>query len=51
MGNIHTAGPNEACIISGGCFGGESKKYAVGSWGWSWWCVSNVDWLSLNIMG
>ena len=41
MGNIHTSGPNEALIISGGCCGGENKKRTVvGGWGWAWWCVS-----------
>ena len=41
MGNIHTSGPNEALIISGGCCGGENaKRTVVGGWGWAWWCVS-----------
>jgi len=50
MGNINTAGPNEASVISGGWFGGDSKSYIVGGWGWSWWFVSNVERIALNVM-
>jgi len=51
MGNIHTSGPNEALIISGGCCGGENKKRTVvGGWGWAWWCVSDVQRMSLEVM-
>jgi len=51
MGNIHTSGPNEALIISGGCCGGENKKKTVvGGWGWAWWCVSDVQKMSLEVM-
>ena len=41
MGNIHTTGPNEALIVSGGCVGGSERKViVVGGWAWAWWCVS-----------
>jgi flotillin len=50
MGNVNTAGPNEAAVISGGWTGGDSKKYVVGGWGWSWWFVSDVERISLNVM-
>jgi len=51
MGNIHTSGPNEALIISGGCCGGENaKRTVVGGWGWAWWCVSDVQRMSLEVM-
>ncbi|VDN54932.1 unnamed protein product [Dracunculus medinensis] len=50
MGNINTVGPNEALIISGGWCGSTTKKMIIGSWGWSWWFVSNVQRLSLEIM-
>jgi len=51
MGNIHTTGPNKALIVSGGCVGGqESKKIVVGSWAWAWWCVTDVQYLKLNVM-
>lgn len=49
MGNIHTAGPNEAIVISGGLCG-SGKKYIQGSWGWAWWMVSDTEKLNLNIM-
>ena len=48
MGNIHTVGPNEALIISGGCFGDKKVKTIVGGWGWSWWLVCEVQMLELN---
>jgi len=50
MGNICTSGPNQALVISGGWCGGESKKYIVGGWGWSWWFVSSVERIGLNVM-
>jgi len=51
MGNIHTSGPNEALIKSGGCLGGsESKVIVVGGWTWAWWCVTDVQRLTLETM-
>ena len=51
MGNIHTTGPNRALIVSGGCAGGqEAKKIVVGSWAWAWWCVTDVQYLQLNVL-
>ena len=51
MGNICVAKPSEALIISGGCAGGAAqKKRIVGGWGWAWWCVTDVQRLSLEVM-
>jgi len=50
MGNIHTVGPNEALIISGGWCGSTQKKTIVGGWGWAWWAVTDVQSLSLETM-
>jgi len=50
MGNIHTCGPNEAVIVSGGCFGSEGKKMVTGSWAWAWWLVTDVQKMSLEVM-
>jgi len=51
MGNIHTTGPNEALIVSGGCVGGSERKViVVGGWAWAWWCVSDVQRLTLETM-
>lgn len=50
MGNIVTAGPNQAAVISGTCFGASSKTYVSGSWGWSWWCISDVKEISLAVI-
>jgi flotillin len=50
MGNIHTTGPNQALVISGGCCGNTGRKIFIGGWGWAWWCVSDVQLLSLEVM-
>ena len=52
MGNCNTVGPNEVLVISGGCCGKNnmSKKYIIGGSGWSWWFVTDVQRLSLEIM-
>uniref|UniRef100_H3AY48 Flotillin n=1 Tax=Latimeria chalumnae TaxID=7897 RepID=H3AY48_LATCH len=50
MGNCHTVGPNEALVVSGGCFGSDNKQYVYGGWAWAWWCVSDTQRISLEIM-
>ncbi|KAG9509966.1 Flotillin-2a, partial [Fragariocoptes setiger] len=50
MGNINTVGPNEALIVSGGCFRASSKRIIVGGWCWSCWMVTNIQRMSLQIM-
>jgi len=50
MGNIHTVGPNEALVISGGCCGQHGKRTIIGGWAWGWWLVTNAQRLSLNVM-
>ncbi|XP_051891870.1 flotillin-2 isoform X3 [Pristis pectinata] len=50
MGNCHTVGPNEALIVSGGCCGSDQKQYVIGGWAWAWWCVSQTQRISLEIM-
>jgi flotillin len=50
MGNIHTVGPNEALIVSGGCCGSTKRVTIVGGWAWAWWLVTDVQRLSLEVM-
>lgn len=50
MGNCHTVGPNEALVVSGGCFGGDHKKYVIGGWAWACCLVTEVQRLSLEVM-
>uniref|UniRef100_A0A2P2I7V8 Flotillin-2-like n=1 Tax=Hirondellea gigas TaxID=1518452 RepID=A0A2P2I7V8_9CRUS len=50
MGNIHTVGPNEALVVSGGCCGATAKKTIVGGWAWAWWFVTDVQRLSLEVI-
>ena len=50
MGNVHTCGPNEALVVSGGCRGGSNRKTTViGGWAWAWWLVTDVQRLSLEV--
>ncbi|XP_002161517.1 flotillin-2 isoform X1 [Hydra vulgaris] len=50
MGNIYTVGPNEALVVSGGCFGQRNKRTIVGGWAWAWSCVTDVQSISLEVM-
>ena len=50
MGSVHSCGPNQAVVISGSCLKPDSKTTVVGNWGWSWWCVSHVQTISLALM-
>jgi len=50
MGNIHTVGPNEALVVSGGCCGSTGKTKVIGGWAWAWWLVTDVQKLSLEVM-
>lgn len=50
MGQVHTAGPNEALVLSGGCFGSQEKRTAIGGWGWSCLCLTDIQRLSLEVM-
>lgn len=50
MGNINTVGPNEALVVSGGCCGSTKKTFVVGGWAWSWWLLSDVQRISLEVM-
>ncbi|PAA55663.1 hypothetical protein BOX15_Mlig021811g1 [Macrostomum lignano] len=49
MGNIHTVGPNEALVISGGCCGDQSVRRIIGGWGWAWWLVTQTQKLTLEV--
>nr|VZI45249.1 unnamed protein product [Spirometra erinaceieuropaei] len=50
MGNVHAVGPNEALVLSGGCCGSNRVRTVIGGWGWAWWCLTDVQRLSLSIM-
>ncbi|KAM4699226.1 flotillin-2 isoform 1-T2 [Discoglossus pictus] len=50
MGNCHTVGPNEALVVSGGCCGSDTKQYVYGGWAWAWWCISDTQRISLEIL-
>ncbi|XP_051160398.1 flotillin-2 isoform X2 [Leptopilina boulardi] len=50
MGNIYTCGPNEALVVSGGCCGSTKKRTIVGGYAFTWWFVTDVQRLSLEVM-
>ncbi|KAI9579323.1 flotillin-2-like [Glossina fuscipes] len=50
MGAIHTSGPNEVIVISGGCCGRRRVRTIVGGWTWAWWATNDVQYLYLNVM-
>merc|ERR1712159_322488 len=50
MGQMITVGPNEALVVSGGCFGARVKRTIVGGWAFAWPCVTDVQKISLEIM-
>uniref|UniRef100_H9GDC4 Flotillin n=1 Tax=Anolis carolinensis TaxID=28377 RepID=H9GDC4_ANOCA len=34
----------------GGCCGSDNKQYIYGGWAWAWWCISDTQRISLEIM-
>lgn len=47
MGNVHTAGPNEAMVITEG----SSRRTVINNWAWVWWfSCSDIQRLSLEVM-
>ena len=50
MGTIHSCGPSQAVVISGGWCGAQAKKkVVVGDWGLAWWWVTDVQKINLSI--
>ncbi|ETE61921.1 Flotillin-2, partial [Ophiophagus hannah] len=33
-----------------GCCGSDNKQYIYGGWAWAWWCISDTQRLSLEVM-
>ncbi|TRZ03937.1 hypothetical protein DNTS_033755, partial [Danionella cerebrum] len=33
-----------------GCCGSDEKTYVVGGWAWAWWCISDTQRITLEIM-
>ncbi|XP_059721894.1 flotillin-2 isoform X3 [Haemorhous mexicanus] len=34
----------------GGCCGSDEKQYVYGGWAWAWWCITDTQRISLEIM-
>ncbi|RZF48307.1 hypothetical protein LSTR_LSTR010270 [Laodelphax striatellus] len=50
MGAIHTCGPNRCMVVSGGCGSRNQTRYIVGGWAWSWQGLTDVQYMSLNLI-
>uniref|UniRef100_A0A8C5WUJ7 Flotillin n=1 Tax=Laticauda laticaudata TaxID=8630 RepID=A0A8C5WUJ7_LATLA len=42
--------PFSALPPAGGCCGSDNKQYIYGGWAWAWWCISDTQRISLEIM-
>ncbi|NXG62165.1 FLOT2 protein, partial [Hemiprocne comata] len=38
------------CCAAGGCCGSDVKQYVYGGWAWAWWCITDTQRISLEIM-
>uniref|UniRef100_A0A8B9IQW1 Flotillin n=1 Tax=Anser cygnoides TaxID=8845 RepID=A0A8B9IQW1_ANSCY len=36
--------------VPGGCCGSDVKQYVYGGWAWAWWCITDTQRISLEIM-
>ncbi|XP_006740968.2 flotillin-2 [Leptonychotes weddellii] len=57
QGSLHTVQALEAegaahglLCSPGGCCGSDYKQYVFGGWAWAWWCISDTQRISLEIM-
>ncbi|NXN80854.1 FLOT2 protein, partial [Bombycilla garrulus] len=37
-------------VPAGGCCGSDEKQYVYGGWAWAWWCITDTQRISLEIM-
>ncbi|NXX99296.1 FLOT2 protein, partial [Centropus bengalensis] len=37
-------------LSAGGCCGSDVKQYVYGGWAWAWWCITDTQRISLEIM-
>ncbi|XP_050570683.1 flotillin-2 isoform X4 [Cygnus atratus] len=37
-------------VHPGGCCGSDVKQYVYGGWAWAWWCITDTQRLSLEVM-
>ncbi|NXN63381.1 FLOT2 protein, partial [Himantopus himantopus] len=42
--------PTSLCCAAGGCCGSDVKQYVYGGWAWAWWCITDTQRISLEIM-
>uniref|UniRef100_A0A7M4FBD1 Flotillin n=1 Tax=Crocodylus porosus TaxID=8502 RepID=A0A7M4FBD1_CROPO len=49
-GRLEGTGVTCYALHPGGCCGSDQKQYVFGGWAWAWWCVSDTQRLSLEVM-
>ncbi|NXN96883.1 FLOT2 protein, partial [Rhinopomastus cyanomelas] len=42
--------PISVVSTAGGCCGSDAKQYVYGGWAWAWWCITDTQRISLEIM-
>ncbi|NWW90457.1 FLOT2 protein, partial [Rhynochetos jubatus] len=49
---VHVCKPSVSafCSAAGGCCGSDVKQYVYGGWAWAWWCITDTQRISLEIM-
>ncbi|XP_016158545.1 PREDICTED: flotillin-2 isoform X1 [Ficedula albicollis] len=38
------------CPCHGGCCGSDEKQYVYGGWAWAWWCITDTQRVSLEVL-
>ncbi|NXF21588.1 FLOT2 protein, partial [Rhodinocichla rosea] len=46
----HVCNPDVSVLSAGGCCGSDEKQYVYGGWAWAWWCITDTQRISLEIM-
>ncbi|NXO63949.1 FLOT2 protein, partial [Phainopepla nitens] len=51
--HVHVCNPDVSvlsAVPAGGCCGSDEKQYVYGGWAWAWWCITDTQRISLEIM-
>ncbi|EPQ14330.1 Flotillin-2 [Myotis brandtii] len=47
---VHSSSPRKLIWPFWGCCGSDYKQYVFGGWAWAWWCISDTQRITLEIM-
>uniref|UniRef100_A0A8C9EXH5 Flotillin n=1 Tax=Pavo cristatus TaxID=9049 RepID=A0A8C9EXH5_PAVCR len=48
--HLQGTGVTAYAVHPGGCCGSDVKQYVYGGWAWAWWCITDTQRLSLEVM-